>query len=144
MMDFLGISLFFFIFLGIPIHYTISLLRDPVKVEWPSAKIDVERSKCESYIERRLYDALLFHGYDAQTQIPCGKYRIDITMPQEGLAIECDGKAFHSSKEQKAHDYRKNTYLRKNGWKVLRFSGRKINGNLRGVISKIEDEISKS
>lgn len=72
--------------------YAISLMQDPSKIEWPTAEIDNERNKCESYIERRLYDAMLFNGYDMKTQIPCGRYRIDLTIPENRLAIECDGK----------------------------------------------------
>jgi len=142
LMDIIGFSLFFMIFLGIPVMFAISLLRDPSKVEWPIVEIDKERNKCESYIEIRLYDALLFNGYDVKTQVHCGRYRIDLTIPENRLAIECDGKAFHSSKKQKAHDYRKNAYLKKNGWKVLRFSGSKINGDLAGVLNKIGKEVS--
>src|SRR5699024_12220449 len=77
--------------------FAISLLRDPSKVEWPIVEIDNERNKCESYIEIRLYDAMLFNGYDAKTQVPCGSYRIDLALPKYRLAIECDGKAFHST-----------------------------------------------
>src|SRR5690606_13784691 len=93
---------------------------------------------CESYIERRLYKALQLRGYYVRTQVRCGKYRIDIALPSYRLAIECDGKAYHSSAEQKAHDRRKNAYLRRNGWRVLRFSGRQINGELSKVLARIE------
>jgi very-short-patch-repair endonuclease len=88
--------------------------------------IDRERLKCESPIERRLYDTLRIQGYYVKTQVPCGKYRIDLALPTYKIAIECDGKAYHSTPEQKTHDRRKDAYLRKNGWRVLRFSGRMI------------------
>lgn len=119
------------------------MLRSPDKIEWPSVQVDSERHKYESFIERRLYDALLFNGYYVKTQTPCGKYRIDITLPHQKLAIECDGKAYHSTKQQKAHDRRKDAYLRKHGWKVLRFSGSRINRDMAGIIRKIGDEIRK-
>jgi len=144
MIDFIGISLFAFVFIGVPFHYTVSLLREPTKLEGTSIKFNNERNKCESFIERRLYDALLINGYDLKNQVPCGRYRIDIAIPQDGLAIECDGKEFHSTKKQKTHDSRKNAYLRKNGWKVLRFSGRKINRNLSGVLKRIKKEVGKN
>ena len=100
--------------------------------------MDYERMKLESPIERRLYDTLKFRGEVIRTQVPCGKYRIDLTLPAYRLAIECDGKAYHSSPEQKAHDQRKNRYLKKHGWKVLRFTGKAINGNMKSVIARIE------
>ncbi|WP_100408475.1 endonuclease domain-containing protein [Bacillus solitudinis] len=97
------------------------------------------RTECESPIERRLYDALINHGYAPRTQVPCGKYRIDLALVPQRIAIEADGRAYHSSPEQKAHDRRKNAYLRKNGWKVLRFSGSRIHNDIKGVLRKIED-----
>ncbi|WP_257009461.1 endonuclease domain-containing protein [Bacillus sp. 7884-1] len=85
-----------------------------------------ERSKCESPIERQLYDALMLIGYAVPTQIHCGKYRIDLALIGPRIAIECDGKAYHSSPKAKARDRRKDKYLKENGWQVLRFSGRQI------------------
>ncbi|WP_257985575.1 endonuclease domain-containing protein [Bacillus sp. V5-8f] len=74
---------------------------------------DLEREKLESPIERRLDDALILRGEYVKSQVPCGKYRIDLTLPAYRIAIECDGKAYHSSPEQKAQDRRKNAYLRR-------------------------------
>ncbi len=102
---------------------------------------DLDRQKCESPIELRFYDALSLNGYYVKSQVPCGKYRIDLALPKYKIAIECDGKAYHSTPEQKAHDRRKNAYLRKNGWKVMRFSGRMIHRDLAKVLEKIKSEI---
>jgi very-short-patch-repair endonuclease len=101
--------------------------------------IESPRDKCESPIERKLYDALTFNGYDVHTQVKCGPYRIDLALfiGSKKLAIECDGKAYHSSPRQKAHDRKKNAYLRKNGWEVLRFSGRQIYRDTPKIIKKI-------
>lgn len=97
--------------------------------------------RCESPIERRLYNALTSRGYDVRTQVPCGKYRIDIALPAYNLAIECDGKAYHSTPAQREHDRRKDRFLRARGWRVLRFSGRQINGQMADVLRKIEQTI---
>ncbi|WP_242486874.1 endonuclease domain-containing protein [Peribacillus sp. TH16] len=83
---------------------------------------------------------MIFRGENVEPQVPCGRYRIDLALQSYRIAIECDGKAFHSSPEQKAHDRRKNKYLRKNGWKVLRFSGSAINGRMRKVLERIDKE----
>jgi very-short-patch-repair endonuclease len=136
----LGLIIFVSIFIAIPIYYGISLIVNPSMEGVPV--IDNERLKCESPIESRLYNALTIRGYFVRTQVPCGKYRIDIALPQYGLAIECDGKAYHSTPEQKAHDRKKNIYLKKNGWRVLRFSGSQINGNMSKVLSEIENKIN--
>ncbi|WP_088032758.1 endonuclease domain-containing protein [Evansella clarkii] len=109
----------------------------------PKEVLDWERNKTESPIERRLLDALRAQGYSPRTQIPAGPYRIDIAFPAYKLAIECDGKQYHSGAANKARDRRKDTYLRRNGWQVLRFSGRKINGDTKRVVSRIESELIK-
>jgi very-short-patch-repair endonuclease len=96
--------------------------------------------KPDSPIEWRLYSALMVRGERVEPQVSCGRYRIDLVLRAYRIAIECDGKAYHSTPEQKAHDRRKNTYLRKNGWKVLRFSGSAINGRMGKVLEKIEKE----
>lgn len=138
-MDSIGSIVFAIIFVLIPLYYLIDHFRNPQIVT--VLCVENQRLKCESPIETRLYGALTTRGYYVRTQVPCGKYRIDIALPQYKLAIECDGKAFHSSLPQKAHDRRKNAYLRKSGWKVLRFSGSQINGNIAKVIRRIEDNI---
>ncbi|MEO2074839.1 MAG: DUF559 domain-containing protein [Bacillus sp. (in: firmicutes)] len=99
------------------------------------------RNKCESPIERQLYDALTFRGYAVTTQVPCGKYRIDLALVGPRVAIECDGKDHHSSPKAKARDKRKNECLEANGWKVLRFSGRQIYRNMGQVLHRIEEAV---
>lgn len=113
------------------------------KPTYQAGPINEEFDKCESPIERRLYRALSHNGYRLQCQVQCGAYRIDLVLPAYKIAIECDGKPYHSSAEQKAHDRKKNAYLQKHGWKVMRFSGRQINHNMSHVLSRIENEIQQ-
>lgn len=109
-----------------------------VKNASPNKVFDREYAKCESYIERRLYEALKANGEYVKSQIPCGKYSIDLALPVYRIAIECDGEAYHSSEKQKAHDRQKDAFLRKNGWKVLRFPGKRIHNDIPGIIKYIE------
>jgi very-short-patch-repair endonuclease len=99
------------------------------------------RNNCESPIERRLYDSLTFNGFDVHTQVKCGPYRIDLALylADKMIAIECDGKEFHSTPAQKRHDRKKDAHLRKNGWEVVRFTGRQINRNLPSTVAKIKE-----
>lgn len=106
--------------------------------------IDDPYMKCESPIERILYKALRNAGFDVQTQVQCGSYRIDMVLPTYKIAVEADGKAYHSTPARKARDKRRDAYLRRQGYKVLRFSGRQIMRNARGCIVRIEKEIQKA
>jgi very-short-patch-repair endonuclease len=105
--------------------------------------VDVQLLKCESFIERRLYNRLWLEGYKMRTQEPCGRYRIDIAIPKYRIAIECDGQEWHSAPEQKAHDRKKDRFLRKHGWTVIRFSGKRIVRRLESCVDRVNTEVSK-
>lgn len=96
--------------------------------KWARAKRKKKEaeSKIESPIEEQLFEALWVRGHQPTTQEQVGRYRIDIAFKKEKIAIECDGKAYHSTKQQLANDRRKDRYLRNEGWRVLRFSGSQI------------------
>lgn len=97
---------------------------------------------CESPIEWRLYYALKRRGYNVKTQVKCGYYRIDLALSEYRIVVECDGKAYHSSPEQKKNDKKRSDFLYRQGWKsVLRFSGSEINKNPDACVDKIEDKL---
>lgn len=125
----------------VPCLYAVFSIRKAPQKDGKPSWVQIERAKCESWIQIRVFNALVARGYYVKTELPCGPYLIDVALPQYKLAIECDGKEYHSTPEQKAHDRRKDRYLRKRGWKVLRFSGSMINRNIGKVIARIESEI---
>jgi very-short-patch-repair endonuclease len=141
-MEIIGVIAFIIVFIVTPIQYSVFLVRNDKTVSVPT--IDFQRIKCESPIETILYNALKNKGYNIETQVRCGKYRIDMTLPLYKLAIECDGKEFHSNPEQKAHDRKKNAYLRRSGWSIMRIKGSQIHRNLPKVIQRIEKKINKN
>jgi very-short-patch-repair endonuclease len=92
-----------------------------------------------SYIEQKLYYALLSAGYDVRKQAKCGPYYVDIALPKYKIAIECDGKDFHSSPSQKKYDKKRSAYLYRHGYKhVIRFTGSEINKNPYECVNKID------
>lgn len=102
-----------------------------------------ELVKCESPIEESMLKALFEAGLQPYTQTPCGAYRIDIVLysGKKKIAIECDGEEFHSSKEQKIHDERKNRFLEKNKWVVVRFSGKEIYRDVNWCVRVVRSKI---
>jgi very-short-patch-repair endonuclease len=102
-----------------------------------------ELRKCESPIEKRLFKAIQRLNCYVVTQYSFGRYRLDMALPNLQIAIEADGKAYHSSPKQKAHDRKRDAYLKSHGWQTLRFSGSQINGDINGVIKRIEKEMEK-
>ena len=98
--------------------------------------------KVESPIERRLYTALVLHGYPVRAQVKGGPYRIDLVIGK--LAIECDGKAYHSFRKQKAYDQKKDLYLTKQGYEVVRIRGRSITQRMPHVLERVKTKIYRS
>ena len=56
------------------------------------------------------------------------KYRLDFAvLCRKGcIDIECDNEQHHSQKAQRRKDRRRDAYLKRRGWEVLRFTGRDI------------------
>ena len=98
-----------------------------------------EYLKCESPIERKLFNALTSNGYLVYSQHKVGKYRGDLLIPPR-LIIECDGKDWH---QNKAKGGRRDKFIRQQGYEVIRFSGSRINGDIKGVLRDIEKKITK-
>jgi very-short-patch-repair endonuclease len=69
-------------------------------------------------------------------QHPFGPYVADFACLPVRLIVEIDG-ATHATEEEIAHDRRRNAYLRKHGFRVLRFWNSEIYENLDGVLQTI-------
>ncbi len=80
------------------------------------------RDRCESPLEREIYDWLVARGYRVQPQVKIGSYRIDLIV--EGgnhgrLAVECDGDKYHGPDKWTA-DVRRQRVLERAGWTFWR------------------------
>lgn len=102
-----------------------------------------EYKKTESPIERRLFKTLWNLNYPVVCQYSFGPYRLDMALPGAKIAIEADGKEWHSKPHQKAHDRKRDAFLKSHGWQTLRFSGSQINGDISWVVKRIEKEIQR-
>lgn len=84
----------------------------------------------ESPIERVMMHALIMEEKvrDLLRIIPVeiGPYRTDLAVPELKLDIECDGRDYHTSPAQIAKDQRRDAYLARLGWTVVRFTGSQI------------------
>lgn len=64
------------------------------------------------------------------------KYRIDVAFPRFKLAVELDGHEFHSTKEARSRDTKRDRAFIRHGWQVIRFTGSDI---FRDVDSCVEE-----
>lgn len=99
----------------------------------------------ESPIEDIMADAVTqwieYHDADAsiETQVSVGPYRADIMVESRGnrLVIECDGSAFHTSRDQVEYDKRRDRFFVTQGLAVMRFTGREIHRDPRGCAAQV-------
>ncbi|MBS4099879.1 endonuclease domain-containing protein [Tsukamurella paurometabola] len=92
----------------------------------------------ESEAERRFQTLLEVHhitGWCAQ--FPFGAWAIDFAFPEQRVAVEIDGWAFHRTAQRAANDARKQNRLTLAGWRVLRFGWHRLDGEGEAVITDI-------
>ncbi len=90
--------------------------------------------------ERRLWSALRdrrLRGYRFRRQHPIGPFVVDFACTKQHLIVEADG-GQHAELET---DERRNAWLKKEGWRLLRFWNHDILANTNGVIERILREL---
>ncbi len=78
---------------------------------------------CDSPFEEQVVEFLENAGYEIECQYGAGNFWIDIVVKERGrnlIAIECDGKAYHSSLVARTRDRARQRILEKLGWRVHR------------------------
>lgn len=68
-------------------------------------------------------------------------WAIVVAKPLSALLIECDGRDFHSSPEQKAHDAKKDAAALNRGYLTMRFTGSEIHRDVDRCAQKIFDAV---
>jgi len=96
-----------------------------------------EITMTDTPIETRLEFYLRHRNIDFEIQKKIGKYQVDFFFPQADLVVEADGKDYHYTKEQREKDEKRDYYLMKRGYTVVRFTGSEIFSNVERVVAKI-------
>lgn len=80
-----------------------------------------------SEAERRCLDLLRAGGLPRpHANVAVGPYELDLFWPEEGVAIEVDGRKHHASRPRFEGDRRKDAWLRARGIQVIRLTWRQI------------------
>ncbi|MDT5234709.1 MAG: hypothetical protein QOF47_696, partial [Mycobacterium sp.] len=87
----------------------------------------------------RLLRASKISGWRANYPV-CG-YVVDVAFPQQKVAIEIDGWAFHHDRAAFQHDRTRQNRISLNGWKVLRFTWLDLTEHPQRVIAEIRRAI---
>jgi very-short-patch-repair endonuclease len=80
------------------------------------------------------------HGVHFRRQHPIGPYIADFACVSARLVIEVDG-ATHGSESEVAHDLRRDAFMRKRGWRVMRVSNQAVYRDLDDVIEAVFAQI---
>lgn len=88
-----------------------------------------------TWIESRMDDLLNKIGIEHIYQYPILRYNVDFAIPALRIVIECDGEYWHKNKRK---DLLRQRRITKEGWFVLRYSGKKINQCLDDVKEEIQ------
>jgi very-short-patch-repair endonuclease len=100
--------------------------------------VDLLTAGCESELEiwglLGVFDAPgLRHGRrQLWVSTQSGRYRLDLGYEQERVAVEMDGHRFHSTREQRERDMRRDAALAAVDWLTLRFSRDRLHGDVGG------------
>jgi very-short-patch-repair endonuclease len=76
-----------------------------------------------------------------RTNHPIGGYKVDVAFPQQKVAIEVDGWAFHCDPEAFAIDRKRQNAIALLGWQVLRFTWLDLTEYPQRVIAEIRQAI---
>ena len=89
--------------------------------------LDIKTSgSTENSFEESIREALTKRGYFVDAQVGSGGYSIDLAIRDPNdksryiLAVECDGKAYHSSYSARANDRLRQEVLESKGWNFFR------------------------
>ncbi|MCR4916859.1 MAG: endonuclease domain-containing protein [Prevotella sp.] len=94
--------------------------------------------------ETALWKALRneFRGIKFRRQHPIGDYIADFLCLKAKLVIEVDG-GYHDKPQQQLEDQWRTEFLQSKGYKVIRFTNEEVSSQLKGVISRIKEELIK-
>lgn len=91
----------------------------------------------ESSIEQALQSEFIHRNIPFEAQYAIGPYVVDFAFPESRLAVEADGTYWHGNDKQQAKDRRKNGFLKKTGWNVLRLGEKDIKANTSACVDRI-------
>ena len=81
-----------------------------------------------------------FHGYKFKRQVPVAPYVVDFLCAAPKVVVELDG-APHDDPKQNAHDVARDAFLRRQGFRVLRFSNDIMLGNGNLVLDSVRQAV---
>ncbi|WP_206455334.1 endonuclease domain-containing protein [Aurantimonas marina] len=112
----------------------------PTRVDPPLIRRARRLRKTMTEGEKRLWNELKsfrkLYGIHARKQVPIGPYVPDFAIHSARLIVEVDGE-FHFEPERFARDAIRDAWLKRQGYRVLRFNTGEIDTDLDGCIEEV-------
>lgn len=99
--------------------------------------------KTMTCIEKAMLEVFEREHIVYEKQYPIGPFTADFAFPDKHVVVECDGKYWHSLEDVQKRDRKKDNYLRRNGWHIVRLSEDEINTNLSQCLLRVEEALSR-
>ena len=96
-----------------------------------------------TYTEAALWDRLRALPVRFRRQAPIGRYVVDFACHRARLAVEVDG-GVHQRDVVVLRDAERDAWLTAEGYRVLRFTTKQIEGDIDAVVGRIEDAVRVS
>jgi very-short-patch-repair endonuclease len=112
-------------------------------------KIRAEVATMRSPIEKMFWAAYRFntpprlYGLVPQFSVEGGKYFIDFALPDQKIGVELDGFDHHSSTADIERDRKRQRYLEKAGWRIIRFGGAEVHRDPAKCVREVSDLVIK-
>jgi very-short-patch-repair endonuclease len=74
-------------------------------------------------IEREFWSVIRINGIVLYPQYPVGRFTVDFGNPVAGVAVECDGAAYH---QDHAKEMARDAEIRAEGWEIFHLQGKEI------------------
>ncbi|WFU45283.1 endonuclease domain-containing protein [Bradyrhizobium sp. CB82] len=91
----------------------------------------------------RALKELPMEGSHFRRQAPIGPYVVDFLCPAKRLIIELDG-GHHNEDETAKRDYKRQLWLEKEGYRVIRFWNSEVTADLNSILERIYIELYQS
>jgi len=127
-----------------------AIIREKSIIQWSNSKGKVSKT------QQNLYNVLKDIYSNVALEYGFHFYLIDIAFPKEKIAIECDGDFWHRNptlyenspfypvqKKNLKNDRKKNSYLVKRGWRIIRFWNSEIEEDINKILLKIKDAVDE-
>jgi very-short-patch-repair endonuclease len=114
-------------------------MADDEKLRRRVRRLRHQQTKAESLLWSVLRDRRL-EGFKFRPQVLIANYIVDFLCRRAKLIVEVDG-ATHSSSEELAYDRRRELFLSRLGYRVLRVGNDDIYKNMTGVLSAVLESL---